>query len=167
MQGTFSLETIAEIAIALAGFSGLIAMVRSGPVHEWHPRVRLAFWISLGWSIACVVLCLLPSLVAPVGVTSWAPLNAVACLVLLVGLGAMTAAHRELNRTGAPTQSPWHWIVNILIIAIGVGGTAYGITSSGDATGFAWFRFGAISSLLAAMPGFLASFRVRGAPAAN
>ena len=161
MQGELSLETIAEISIALAGFSGLIAMVRSGPVHDWHPRVRLAFWISLNWSIAAVTLSLLPSLLLPLGVTGWATLNGIASLVLLIGLALMVYAHRQLNRDGFPTQNPWHWLANVSVIVVGALGTLTALVGSGDGAGFEWFRFGTISCLLAAFPGFLASFRVR------
>ena len=166
MQGELSLETIAEISIALAGFSGLIAMVRSGPVHEWHPRVSLAFWISLSWSIAALVLCLLPSLFAPMAFSSWTFLNGVASLLLVSGVALMLYQHLKLNREGAPTQNPWHWVVNISLVLTGAVATLSGFVSADAGSGFELYRVGAISCLLAALPGFLASFRIRGpAPA--
>jgi hypothetical protein len=167
LQGELSLETIAEISIALAGFSGLIAMVRSGPVHDWHPRVRLAFWISLDWSVTAVVLSLLPSLLNPLGLSSWSFLNGVAGLVLISGLALMLRSHMKLNLEGAPTQNPWHWVVNTSIIVIGALGTLAGLAGVGSGASFEWYRFGTISCLLAALPGFLASFRVRGAAPAG
>ena len=166
MQGELSLEAIAEVAIALAGFSGLVAMVRSGPVYDWHPRVRLAFWVSLSWSIATLVLSALPSILAPLGLASWPLLNVIAGLVLLLGISLMLAAHVALNRRGQPTHNPWHWTANILIVAVGSTGTL------GSALGFLggasheWYRFGVLFCLMSALPGFLASFRIRaGAPA--
>ena len=161
MQGELSLETVAEIAIALAGFSGLIAMVRSGPVHEWHPRVRLAFWISLGWSVAAVVLSLLPSFLEPLGFASWAFLNGVVAVALTTGLVAMLRAHFVLTRAGTPTQNPWHWFVNLFVIVVGAIATSANAVGFSGEPGFAWYRFGVIACLFAALPGFLASFRVR------
>lgn len=161
MQGALSLEVIAEISIALAGFSGLIAMVRSGPVHDWPPRVRLAFWISLNWSVAAVTLSLLPSLLLPIGLSSWPLLNGVASALLVAGLALMLRAHLQLNRQGAPTQNPWHWVANISVVVVGAVGTGAALFGAGGGASFEWFRFGVISCLLAALPGFLASFRVR------
>ena len=167
MQGELSLEAIAEISIALAGFSGLVAMVRSGPVHDWHPRVRAAFWISLNWSIAAVVLCLVPSLFDPMGSLSWPLLNGIASLVLVIGLAMMIRIHFRLNREGSPTQNPLHWLVNISVIMMGAAGTLSGFLGIGGDVGLEWYRVGVISCLMAAFPGFLASFRVRSSTAAD
>ena len=99
----------------------------------------------------------------PFGGPRWTFLNGLACLTLAGGLGAMLFAHARLNREGAPTQNPWHWAANVSILVGGLIGTLFGVTAGDDAAAFGWFRFGRIACLAAAMPGFLASFRVRGA----
>jgi hypothetical protein len=162
-----SLEGIAEIAIALAGFAGLIAMVRSGPLHEWHPRAQLAFWVTLGWSIAAVVFALLPSLLLPIGVASWFFLNLLLGLCLLIGLVVMLRAHFGLTRRGDPTQNPWHWVVIVSILGCGSIGVLGAVAGLFGTANDAWYRFGVITCLMAAFPSFVASFRYHSnAPAA-
>ena len=161
MQGDLSLETISELAIALAGFSGLIAMLRSGPVHDWPPRARLSFWLTLNYSVAAVIFSSLPSILRPFGVTGWAVpsvlLGAFFAVALVVGLWS----HFELNKRGFPSQNPWHAVVSIAIPSLAL------ICSIGSGTGlfssasYEWYRFGVLACLLSAIPAFLASFRVR------
>jgi hypothetical protein len=43
-EALVELDTIAELSLALIGFSALIAMFRGGSIRTWQPRPRLAFW---------------------------------------------------------------------------------------------------------------------------
>ena len=94
MDSTLSLETLSELSIALAGFSGLVGMVRTGGLHDWHPRARLAFWISLGWSVSALVLASVPSLLAPLGAHGGQAWNGIALAGMLAGLGLSYASRR-------------------------------------------------------------------------
>jgi hypothetical protein len=161
MIGGLSLETIAELAIALAGFSGLIAMIRSGPVHDWHPRARLAFWITLDWSMASVFFAALPSILQPFGVTGWALPSLIIGTSLVLGLLLMLGYHIGLTRNGFPTQNAWHWVGSVSIPMVGLVctlGSGSGLFSSPS---YEWYRLGVLACLLSAVPPFLASFRVR------
>ena len=54
------LIAIAQIAVALAGFSGLVAAIRTAAPEGWHPRdIWSLFWM-FGASIGALVLALLP-----------------------------------------------------------------------------------------------------------
>ena len=162
MQGGLSLEAIAELSIALAGFAGLIAMVRSGPIHEWHPRAQLAFWVTLNWSMGAVVLALLPSLLSPIEVVNWYFLNLLLGLSLMAGLLVMLRAHIRLNRRGAPTVNPWHWVVVVVVVGSGSIGVLGAVAGPFGPASDDWYRFGVLTCLLAAFPGFVASFRYHG-----
>src|SRR5207342_3080278 len=54
------LIAIAQIAVALAGFSGLVAAIRTAAPEGWHPRdIWSLFWM-FGASIGALVLAFLP-----------------------------------------------------------------------------------------------------------
>jgi hypothetical protein len=40
-EGLVELDTIAELSLALIGFSALLAMFRGGSIHTWQPRTRV------------------------------------------------------------------------------------------------------------------------------
>jgi hypothetical protein len=54
------LIAIAQIAVALAGFSGLIAAIRTAAPDGWHPRDIWSLSWMLGASIGALILALLP-----------------------------------------------------------------------------------------------------------
>jgi hypothetical protein len=159
MQAGLSLEAIAELSIALAGFAGLIAMVRSGPVHEWHPRVRIAFWMTLVWSIAAIFFSALPSILAPFGVTGWSVPSSIIGVYLVVAPAIGLWRHFRLSRQGYPTQNPWHWVICTSIpmppAFLNLGAN----TAFVDSANFEAYRLGVLACLFYALLPFLASFR--------
>ena len=167
MTDQLSLEAIAQLAIALMGFSGLIAMIRSGPVHSWHPRVRLSFWFTLDWSIATVFFCALPSMLRPFGVEGWLLPCFLIGIFQLSALAAMVAIHLRLSARGFPTQNAPLWVPTILI-PLGAGICALGSAAGWlGAPGLDWYRFAVLACLFEVMPPFLASFRVRAEESAS
>lgn len=152
---------ISELAVTLAGFSGLIAMVRIGPVHDWHPRVRLAFWIALSWSVAAIALSALPSLLRPFRIEGWAVPSLVLGSCLAAGTAAMLRATIRLSSRGFPTQNPWHWIPSVRFPVIGCVCNLVSGRGLWSSPSYEWYRLGVLCCLAAAMPPFLASFRVR------
>ena len=60
MTGEESLYNLAEIAIALAGFSGLVAVFRSERLGSWLPRERFLFWLLLAGALGTLFLALFP-----------------------------------------------------------------------------------------------------------
>ena len=61
-------HTLAEIAVALAGFSSLIIVLRGGS-SGWHKRDYVGLGYVLGWSTGAIFLSLLPIVLAEFGMT--------------------------------------------------------------------------------------------------
>jgi len=109
-----SLDTIAEVAVTLAGFAGLIAAL-AGASHQGLPRrQRIAFWLVLATSLATLILSFLPRVLFNFGVsepTSWRICCGVLALVNFAGLGLLIRVHRSLLAQGIPTQFAAGYIV--------------------------------------------------------
>ncbi len=60
MQSTDVLLTIAEIAVALAGFSAIVVMLNSKPIREWDDTDRLNLRALVQLSAIIIVFALLP-----------------------------------------------------------------------------------------------------------
>lgn len=58
MEPGEALGTAAQVAVALAGFAGVVVAFRSGSVHEWHPIDKLRLRLLLNNSIAPLILSL-------------------------------------------------------------------------------------------------------------
>jgi hypothetical protein len=107
------LHSIAEIAIALAGFSGLVAVFRSGDLRTWLARERFMFWLLLAAALGALFFALLPVALHLQGVgelivwrISSLLLGAFFAAVLVWAL----AAHVRMNRSGHRTSRPAAWI---------------------------------------------------------
>src|SRR5437762_2932207 len=48
MEPGEALTTAAQIAVALAGFAGVVVTFRSKSLHEWSPRDKFRLWLLLG-----------------------------------------------------------------------------------------------------------------------
>ena len=62
MQSTDTLLTIAEIAVALAGFSAIVVMLNAKPIREWDDTDRLNLRLLVQVSAGTIFLALLPSI---------------------------------------------------------------------------------------------------------
>jgi lysylphosphatidylglycerol synthetase-like protein (DUF2156 family) len=157
-----SLESVAQMAITLAGFSGLVAMIRSGPVYSWHPRVRMTFWLTLAWSLAATFFSALPSILSPFGIIGWALPCALVAAFLLLAVVVMLYAHVRMTRQGYPTQNSALWVPTILVPLLGAGCAIGGVAGwSGAQSGYDWYRVAVLACLFEVFFPFLASFRVR------
>lgn len=104
------LIAIAQIAVALAGFSGLVAAIRTAAPEGWHPRdIWSLFWM-FGASIGALVLALLPLWLTlfewPEDLVYRAS-SAVAFLYIATLVTAMAGAGLRLTRRGYPPRIPW------------------------------------------------------------
>ncbi len=92
------LLTLAEIAVTLAGFSGLVAAFRSRSLDEWHPRDLLILWLILGLGGLAMLFALLPLPLFQAGLSAsavWRAVSLVFLVFLLAAIaGALTASHR-------------------------------------------------------------------------
>jgi len=59
MEPSEALTAAAQIAVALAGFAGVVVAFRSGSLHDWSPLDRLRLWLLLGNALGPLFACLL------------------------------------------------------------------------------------------------------------
>ena len=59
MEPGEALSTAAQVAVALAGFAGVVVVFRSGSVHEWSPINKLRLRLLLSNSILPLLLCMI------------------------------------------------------------------------------------------------------------
>jgi hypothetical protein len=76
MQPGEALSVAAQIAVALAGFAGVVVAFRSGPLHEWSAVDRYRLWLLLGNALIPFFSCLFGMLLltiqpAPVSIWRW------------------------------------------------------------------------------------------------
>jgi hypothetical protein len=109
-----SLDTIAEVAVTLAGFAGLIAALAGASHQGLPPRQRIAFWLVLGTSLATLILSFLPRVLFNFGLsepTCWRICCGVLALVNFAALGLLIRVHRSLLAQGIPTQFSTFYVV--------------------------------------------------------
>ena len=71
MQDTF--ETIAEIAVALTGFAGIVAILGHRGRQDWSPSEIVLLKALLYWSLGTMFLAFIPSFLASLGERVGAP----------------------------------------------------------------------------------------------
>jgi hypothetical protein len=93
-------HTLAEVSVAITGFSSLIIIFRGSSV-AWSTHDFIHFGFVLAWSIGCIFLALLPVLLAEFGFTvvqaARAGLIAIIVYVSIVG-GLLTRAQTVASR---------------------------------------------------------------------
>ncbi|MCI4567967.1 hypothetical protein [Lysobacter sp. CFH 32150] len=104
------LIAIAQVAVALAGFSGLVAAIRIAAPDGWHPRdIWSLFWM-FGASIGALVLALLPLWLALFGWSEafvYRASSAVASLYIGMFAWVMVHTGMRLTRGGYPPRIRW------------------------------------------------------------
>lgn len=107
MPASDLLLTISQLAVALAGFSGLIAAIRTAAADGWSPRDIWSLSWMLGASIGALVLSLLPlwlSLFEWSDETVYRVSSAVAAVSIGSFVGVMAWTGRRLTRAGHPPR---------------------------------------------------------------
>jgi hypothetical protein len=87
MEPSEALSTAAQIAVALAGFAGVVVVFRRQSVHEWSPADKFRLRLLLMNSVLPLALCMLGLLFLtikppPVGIWKWCSGFAFVILVL-------------------------------------------------------------------------------------
>ena len=101
------LIAIAQVAVALAGFSGLIAAIRTAAPDGWYPRDIWSLSWMLGASIGALLLALLPlwlTLFRWTEIVVYRTSSAVACLYIGTFVGVMSWRGRRLTLNGHPPR---------------------------------------------------------------
>lgn len=86
MEPGDALSTAAQIAVALAGFAGVVVAFRRGSLHDWPLLDKYRLWLLLGNSIAPLLCCLFGLLlltIEPRPVSIWRWCSAVSLLVTI------------------------------------------------------------------------------------
>lgn len=107
MPASDLLLAISQLAVALAGFSGLIAAIRTAAPDGWYPRDIWSLSWMLGASIGALVLSLLPlwlSLFAWPDETVYRISSAVAAVSIGSFVGVMAWTGGRLTRAGHPPR---------------------------------------------------------------
>ena len=117
----------AEIAVALAGFSGLIVAIRATAAEGWHPRDIWSLSWMMGASVGVLFLALLPlwlsgfDLATPAAYRVSAIVASVYCGGLLI---LMPTIGRVLTRRGYPRRVPFFPAAMVTILTIGLAAVA-------------------------------------------
>ena len=98
MEPSEALSTAAQIAVALAGFAGVVVVFRRGSVHEWSPSDKFRLRLLLMNSVLPLALCMLGLLFLtikplPAGIWKWCSGFAFVILVLFA-VTSMTTFRR-------------------------------------------------------------------------
>jgi hypothetical protein len=100
-------HTLAEVAVAIAGFSSL-AIVFRGRAADWKGQEYVSLGFAMCWSIGSVFFSLFPIIVGEFGVdlatSSRVGLFGIAAYMLFVG-PALTVVRRRISQTGGGAAS--------------------------------------------------------------
>jgi hypothetical protein len=91
------LMTIAQVAVTLAGFCGLVIAMRTTPTARWHARDTWSLAWMLGTSLGALFLALLPLLLESFGLSKgflWMLATMIMSGAMLVFASAMALAGR-------------------------------------------------------------------------
>jgi hypothetical protein len=103
MQHEGFLLAIAQIAVTLAGFSGLVVAIRGAPPTAWHPRDIWSLSWMFGTSLGALFMALLPPLLAFFGLReepAWTVANLVMGVFMVAFSLAMAISGRRLTKLG-------------------------------------------------------------------
>jgi hypothetical protein len=76
MEPAEALPTAAQIAVALAGFAGVVVVFRSKSLHDWSPKDKFRLWLLLGNALAPLFDCFFGMLLmtikpTPLSIWNW------------------------------------------------------------------------------------------------
>ena len=156
------LTTIAQVAVSLAGFSGLIAAIRTAAPEGWHPRDIWSLSWMLGASIGALILALLPLWLTlfdwPDDLVYRAS-SAVASVYISTFVCVMVWSGRSLTVRGHPPRVPIFPTAIALLLGFSALATAAGAAGWLDGT-VAPVYVGSLMALLVASVLVLAVFLV-------
>ncbi|HZR05832.1 MAG TPA: hypothetical protein VFA61_08400 [Candidatus Udaeobacter sp.] len=101
MEPGEALSTAAQIAVALAGFAGVVVVFRRESVHDWTPIDKFRLRLLLANSILPLALCMIGLLLltvkpAPAGIWRWC--SGAAVVIVLPFAFATSRRFRQLDR---------------------------------------------------------------------
>ena len=121
------LNTLAEVAITLAGFSGVVVAFRLRGAHSWSPTELRVLWLLIGDSFLVLFFSLLPF---PLAIANWSDEALWGFCNALLGswfiIGNLLALRGERRDRAAqqlitvPVITPIFYVIVIVAIAMGI-----------------------------------------------
>ena len=152
MEPSEALSTAAQIAVALAGFAGVVVVFRRESIHEWSPLDKFRLRLLLANSILPLALCVIALLfltIVPVLTDVWRWCSGVAFVVFLffgitVAMSSRRLGVRSLQGTSAN-------VIFYLSASMGWGATLLQLYNVALLGAFWPFFTGIVIQLVAAM----------------
>ena len=150
MEPGEALTTAAQIAVALAGFAGVVVAFRSSSLHEWSPLDKYRLWLLLGSALVPLFSCLFGMLLLTIKSTPfpiWRWCSGFSFLLICI--------FGVLSRRGQPELGPAvikeMGAYSYLFYVIAILGTAIGLLQAYNAlvSGVFWLFYAAIMFQLA------------------
>jgi hypothetical protein len=119
---------IAQVAVTLAGFSGLVIAIRGAPSSEWHARDIWSLSWMFGTSFGALFLSLLPVVLGSFRLSDdlvWRISNAVMSIFVICFTVPMLIWGYQLTKAGHPPRVRFFpSIARLLLLASGIFGVA-------------------------------------------
>jgi hypothetical protein len=117
MEPGEALSTAAQIAVALAGFAGVVVVFRTGSLHEWSPLDRFRLWLLLGNALLALFACLIGMLllaIRPTPVSIWRWCSGLS-LLLVVPFGLLSQRRQlEMGRSVVKEMGSFRYVFFLL-----------------------------------------------------
>jgi hypothetical protein len=150
MEPSEALTTAAQIAVALAGFAGVVVAFRSSSLHEWSLLDKFRLWLLLGSALVPLLSCLFGMLLltikpTPFPIWRWC---SVFSLLLICIFGFLS--RRRQSELG-PAVIKEMGVYRYLFYVIAILGMAVGLLQAYNAlvSGVFWLFYAAIMFQLA------------------
>jgi hypothetical protein len=150
MEPGEALATAAQIAVALAGFAGVVVAFRSRSLHDWSPRDKFRLWLLLGNALLPLFACLFGMLLltikpAPLSIWHWC-----SGFSLLLSIPFAFSSRRRLSELG-PTVIKEMGAFRYVFYTVSILGLAVGLLQLYNAlvSGVFWLFYATIMFQLA------------------
>lgn len=129
MQASETLTALAEVSVAFAGFSGIVTAFRRRSPGEWSDLDRFRFRFMVEFSLATLLLSLLPLILAEMGL---AEPRAWSVASFLLGAGALAYLTRSILwlRRLAAANAPVSRALAVVGIGVGIAVSAAGLANA-------------------------------------
>src|SRR5260370_11183439 len=138
MEPGEALTTAAQIAVALAGFAGVVVAFRSKSLHEWSRRDKFRLWLLLGNGLVPLFDCFFGMFLMTIKPTPLSIWNWCSGFSLLLGFPFGFLTWRRLSELG-PTLIKNMGAYRYLFYMVGILGTAVGVLQVYIVLSWAWF----------------------------
>jgi len=153
MEPGEALSTAAQVAVALAGFAGVVVVFRRGSVHEWSSVDKFRLRLLLTNSILPLALCLIGLLlltIKPQPAGTWRWCSASALMIILPFAMTITKSFRRLDPQQLKRAQASVFTLYLFAVT-GTGATLLQLYNVAILNAFWPFFTGIVVQLLAAM----------------